>query len=238
MYKYHAICLIGPPASGKGTTALKIKEEFGYELVMPGYIYKALREQDTEMGRLVKDSLAGGGLCPSWLTNKIMLEEGEKIAKATGKPFIYDGYPRTVDQQEFMTEHFEMDLYLHFDSDINTIRKMAVNRRNCASCKCVFSATGRSWVTCGNVQELPENCAVHNEGAWEQRWDDTEELFDKRYLTYKKETEPIIAMIQHLPNYLKVDVMNDKGAIERILDIMRGSLKPAANSDIKYQNIN
>ena len=47
-------CLFGPPASGKGTIGVFLKDKFECEIVTPGDIYRKLRDEDSELGQTVQ----------------------------------------------------------------------------------------------------------------------------------------------------------------------------------------
>ncbi len=54
-------CLLGPPASGKGTIGSFLSHKYLKTIITPGDIYRRLREEDSELGHLVKDALKEGG---------------------------------------------------------------------------------------------------------------------------------------------------------------------------------
>ena len=134
-----AICFLGSPASGKGTMASKIQEHLGYPSVSPGNIFKSIRDQKTETAELVRESVKDGGLCPTWLTNKIVLEESQRLIESGAKYITLDGFPRTLDQLDFLLENYDIKYFLHSATHYMTMRKLVTNRRSCKDCKAVFA---------------------------------------------------------------------------------------------------
>ena len=126
-----AFCLLGPPASGKGTIGSLLKERFGYPSIIPGDIYRRIRDEQSDLGELVRESLKDGGYCPDSLTNRIMLEEGEKLQH---QAFILDGYPRTMVQFEYLMKNFNIGGFLHFDAPFEDLIIAATNRVQCNGC--------------------------------------------------------------------------------------------------------
>lgn len=194
-------CFLGPPSSGKGTAAKLISKEFGFPIITPGDIYKVLREEDSETGRLVKESLKDGGYCPDYLTNQIMLTESQRLAGEGARGVLMDGYPRSLVQLEFLRENWDVGLYLHTESPYKVLEKFVINRVECPDC--------------GRVQSLikPEGlCACQRISGWKQRWDDTALLFPKRYDTYQALTFPVIEKVCSLPEYTRYDFLMDESA--------------------------
>ena len=108
-------CLLGPPSSGKGTIGALLKNEYQSEIITPGDIYRRLREEDSELGTLVRESLKDGGYCPDYLTNQIILTESKKLNDSNVK-ITLDGYPRTVIQLEYLLENFDVKYFIHLNA--------------------------------------------------------------------------------------------------------------------------
>lgn len=201
-----AVVFIGPPGSGKGTTASRLQEDFKIKSLSPGEIFKNIRSQENELANLVIESTKDGGLCPDWLTNKIVEHESKKIIENGYTSISLDGYPRTIEQLEYLNTHFDVKLFVHANSDYNTLEKMITNRRNCKTCKKVFSKNLS--FSCGEQDKL--YCAANSEANWEIRWDDNPELFQKRYTVYEKQTLPIIEKVCNLKNYMKLNLFDEE----------------------------
>ena len=209
-----AIVFLGPPASGKGTASAYFYKEFNYQSVSPGAIFKQLREEDSETAQLVRETVKDGGLCPDWLTNKLVLEESTKLIKKGAKSITLDGYPRTVEQLDFLMENYDVKLFVHSNTHWMTMKKMVVNRRNCKHCKTLFSALEP--IKCCSKKE----CKIDDQSNWEIRWDDTAEFFGKRYNVYKKETLPVIDKVKNFNNYIKLDLIKDELAYSKIIELL------------------
>ena len=209
-----AICFLGSPASGKGTMASKIQEHLGYPSVSPGNIFKSIRDQKTETAELVRESVKDGGLCPTWLTNKIVLEESQRLIESGAKYITLDGFPRTLDQLDFLLENYDIKYFLHSVTHYMTMRKLVTNRRSCKDCKAVFS--------CLNPQAAcSKNCNILDSSTWETRWDDTPEFFAKRYQVFKKETEPVILAVKDRSNYIKLDLIKNEDSLKILIDLLK-----------------
>lgn len=205
-FKTNVLVFLGPPASGKGTAASYFERVYNIKSISPGFIFKKIRNENSELADLVKESVKDGGLCPTWLTNKLVLQEANNLAMQGYSCLSLDGFPRTIEQLDFLKNNFNVLLYIHSDTNWNTLLKLVVRRRSCKICNTVFST---------NNPNL-DNLCCKDEINWERRWDDTSDMFIKRYRVYKDETFPIIDEIKLSDKYLKVDLIKNIYAYREI----------------------
>ena len=94
------ILLFGPPGVGKGTQSKLIKEEFNLEHLSTGDMLRAARKSGTELGNRVAAIMDAGTLVSDEIVNELV---AERVSTGTEKNgFIFDGYPRTVAQAEYL----------------------------------------------------------------------------------------------------------------------------------------
>ena len=92
---------LGSPGGGKGTLAIKLAEEKGYKHISTGEMFRKAIKDETKLGLEVKEIIAQGNYVPNEVTNALVKETIEsKEVKDSG--FILDGYPRTINQAEFL----------------------------------------------------------------------------------------------------------------------------------------
>ena len=96
------IILIGGPGSGKSTYSEIIKKELNIPHIYTGEMLRAISKQNTEDGRTVKKLLDQGKFAPTPLTIKIVKQRLEKPDAQKG--YIFDGFPRSVEQAEAIEE--------------------------------------------------------------------------------------------------------------------------------------
>lgn len=92
------IVLFGPPGSGKGTQAAKLIEKYGLVHLSTGDIFRANIKGETELGKLAKSYMDKGQLVPDEVTINMLKSEADKHPSVKG--FIFDGFPRTIQQAE------------------------------------------------------------------------------------------------------------------------------------------
>lgn len=90
------IIIFGPPGAGKGTQSEKMIEKFGLFHISTGDLFRWHTKNETELGMRVREIMDSGELVPDEITIAMLREEVEKNPQVDG--FLFDGFPRTVDQ--------------------------------------------------------------------------------------------------------------------------------------------
>jgi adenylate kinase len=96
------ILLLGPQGSGKGTQAKRIAHEFDIPHIATGDIIRAMKEEDSDLGRELHAIYDRGDL----VSDDVMIRVIEKrLADDDAmNGFILDGFPRTHAQAEALNE--------------------------------------------------------------------------------------------------------------------------------------
>ncbi len=90
------IILFGKPGSGKGTQAEFIKEKYELVHISTGDLFRQNIKNQSELGKLAQKYMNNGDLVPDSVTIGMLKSEVELNINANG--FLFDGFPRTVDQ--------------------------------------------------------------------------------------------------------------------------------------------
>jgi adenylate kinase len=111
------VLLLGPQGSGKGTQAKRIAAEFGIPHIATGDIIRAMKDEDSPLGREVKAVYNRGDLVPDDLMIKLI--EGRLAQDDAAAGFVLDGFPRTMAQAEALERVLrelgrELDVVLEF----------------------------------------------------------------------------------------------------------------------------
>ena len=109
------IVIFGPPGAGKGTQAEIIAKEEGLVHLSSGELLRRLVD-DPVIGERIKRDMAAGRLIP----NDIIIGIVEKYIKenAAAPGFIFDGYPRTLEQAKSL-DHLAAKFKTKIDLIIN-----------------------------------------------------------------------------------------------------------------------
>ena len=124
------IILFGPPGVGKGTQAEILKDKLGLTYIATGDLFRHHIKNETELGKKAKFYIDKGDLVPDEITIG-MIEE--LISDPNARGFIFDGFPRTVEQAAFLDKLMQekdliIDALLSIDVPEDRIIKRLVER--------------------------------------------------------------------------------------------------------------
>tara|TARA_B100001741_G_scaffold85924_1_gene69998 strand:+ start:377 stop:952 length:576 start_codon:yes stop_codon:yes gene_type:complete len=125
------IILFGKPGSGKGTQAEFIKEKYELVHISTGDLFRQNIKNQTELGKLAQKYMNNGDLVPDTVTIGMLKSEVESNINANG--FLFDGFPRTVDQavslDKFLDKkNLRIDLTIAIDVKEEILIERILNR--------------------------------------------------------------------------------------------------------------
>tara|TARA_Y100001935_G_C17150322_1_gene430137 strand:- start:62 stop:628 length:567 start_codon:yes stop_codon:yes gene_type:complete len=88
--------IFGKPGSGKGTQANFLKEKYELYHISTGDLFRKNITNKTDLGIEAKSYLDNGDLVPDSVTIKML--ENEVLLNKDVKGYIFDGFPRTLNQ--------------------------------------------------------------------------------------------------------------------------------------------
>lgn len=180
------IIMLGAPASGKGSVAELLKEEYKIPTISSGDIFRKYISEGTEIGKLANSYITRGELVPDDVTVKMIASRLEEPDVKDG--LILDGFPRTVAQAKALDDilnkyNKKIDLVINLESNEDELLTRIVNRRVCPKCKSVFNVVLKP----SKVEGICDNCG----SRLEQRDDDTVEKAKNRLNVYRTQTAPV-----------------------------------------------
>ncbi|MDR2286768.1 MAG: adenylate kinase [Prevotellaceae bacterium] len=101
------IILFGPPGAGKGTQAAKLVEMYQLVHLSTGDILRAEMKKNSPLGQKVKNLIEKGELVPDETVIELIRENLNNNRTAAG--FIFDGFPRTVEQAKSLDEMLQKE---------------------------------------------------------------------------------------------------------------------------------
>ena len=181
------IVLIGPPASGKGTQAVMLRELLDLPHVASGDLFRENLKNETELGRQAKVYMDRGELVPDDVTIAMVMERLSRPDCAGGA--ILDGFPRTMAQAEALDHAvaelgYEISVVPYFAVPDEELVERVSGRRLCRVC-------GGSYHVRFNPPQQPGVCN-NDGGELYQRDDDKPETVRKRLEVYWEQTSPLI----------------------------------------------
>jgi len=174
--------IFGAPGAGKGTYASRLQEKLGVEVIATGDIFRELMKENSELGKKVRGYVEKGLLVPDEVVVEVLKQRLSKIP--SGKGFILDGYPRTLEQAKTLDAITEIDVILLLNVPDWIIIERLSSRRICRNCGTVYNVRFLK----PKVEGVCDKCG----GSLYQRPDDTPEVIEKRLAVYKEQTRPLL----------------------------------------------
>ena len=170
------LVLFGPPGAGKGTQAEFLIEKFNLIHLSTGDLLRSEINAGTKLGLEAKRYIDKGELVPDEVVIGMIKSKLETVNNAKG--FIFDGFPRTVDQAKAL------------DNLLNENR------------------TPVSGMLCLDVEKHELINRLISRGTVSGRTDDQDPvIIENRINVYDQKTRPIIEYYKPQGKYFRIDGM-------------------------------
>jgi adenylate kinase len=186
------LLLFGPPGSGKGTQSQLIKEWLKIPAISTGEMLRSEIQTGSELGKEAQSIIADGKLVSDDLVNEMLVSRLSRHDCARG--FLLDGYPRTVQQAEFLDAVLEQRelptaTVLHLDVPQDALIGRMTSRRQCPSCSRIYNL----------LSQPPKKAGICDDDQvlLITRKDDNAEAFRERLRLYEEVTQPVLAHYRH-----------------------------------------
>lgn len=201
------IIFIAPPAAGKGTQSNLLKDKYGYVHISTGDMLREIVSSDSELGKVVKNIIDKGNLVSDDLIFKLLKS---KLISIKGKPFILDGFPRTLNQALFLDNDLKIDNYIVIYLDLS--KEDAIKRIDGRlTCSCGKSYNLNDINLKPKIIDICDNCG----NVLVKRNDDNLEAFKIRFDVFLKNNKPLI---DYYKNKNKLKVVNVNKDVNEIFN--------------------
>lgn len=178
------VIFIAPPAAGKGTQSKKLVD-LGYIHISTGDLLREEITKKSSIGLKIQDIMNSGSL----VNDEIVFELIKNKIESTNKPFILDGYPRTLKQAIMLDELFnELGIsdyeVIYFDIELEEALKRALGRLTCM-CGASYNIYYDNMLP--QIEGICDKCG----NTLTKRNDDNEESFRVRFMTFLENSIPI-----------------------------------------------
>ena len=169
--------MFGPPGAGKGTQAQRLVDKYNLKQLSTGDMLREAIAEGSELGKKAKSIMDRGEL----VSDEIILSMiREKLENSESKGFIFDGFPRNLEQAKALDRMLhQLKLSLDLVIEIVVKDEVLINRI--------------------------ENRARESKNA---RSDDNEEVLRNRLNVYHQSTEMIKPYYLEKKKLVKIDGMS------------------------------
>ncbi|MBU3830912.1 MAG: nucleoside monophosphate kinase [Candidatus Ureaplasma intestinipullorum] len=191
------IILIGAPGCGKGSLSKKLLSNFNLAHISTGDLFRDAIKKDDDFANEIKSIIASGQYVPDSITNKIASDAIlESLKNHSG--FILDGYPRTIDQANFLNGIANIDYVIYLKIDPSILIDRIISRRICPNCGAIFNIKY-------NPKPIKENVCDYCDSLLMQRKDDNINVAKDRIDIYFEQTQPLIDYYVEKGKLIEVD---------------------------------
>lgn len=210
------VLLLGAPGVGKGTQAQLLMAEFGIPQISTGDLLRQHRRDHTPLGILADDLMSQGKLVPDDLVNQMVAARLQEPDTEHG--YILDGFPRTLNQAEWLDRQLVAYLLpvvaINIVVDDQVLLERITGRLTCPICGTIY-----------NIYTKPpkhDRVCDFDGAALIQRADDTVQVFHERMRAFEQKTSAVIEYYrEHGNRFAEVD--GDR-PIEEVTQSIRGTL--------------
>jgi len=177
------LIFLGPPASGKGTLANFTSNQFQLASFSTGQALRSEVASNSALGQSIAGYMQQSAFVPDELVCELV---ANWVATQSGG-YILDGFPRTLNQAGLLLQmidsaQIEIDAVVWLQAPYEQLLARIVSRRECTKC-----GLSQSVDLSAGTRHLCPHCNLE----LQQRADDTEELFAKRWSDYQNLTLPV-----------------------------------------------
>jgi adenylate kinase len=190
--------ILGPPGSGKGTYSKRLSPIRNVPHISTGDIFRKNIQDQTKLGKQVKEIIERGEFVPDELTINMIKERLNQPDCKKG--FILDGFPRTITQAQALKDLVDLDLVLNLVIPEDILLEKALARRICKNCGDIYNIADidRYGIKMPPLNPQQEGICDKCGGELIQRDDDNEKTILERLEKYKKQTQPLIDFYNNL----------------------------------------
>ncbi len=174
--------IFGAPGSGKGTYSSRLQSKLCVDVISMGDIFREMLKEGSIIGRIVKSYVEAGLLVPDIIVTEVLKDRLARVP--SGRGFILDGYPRTLEQAEALEKIVNIDVILQLDVPDWIIVERLSSRRICKNCGTVYNIKFLK----PKVEDVCDKCG----GPLYLRPDDNPEVIKMRLVVYEKQTSPLV----------------------------------------------
>ncbi|MEW6063099.1 MAG: nucleoside monophosphate kinase [Nanoarchaeota archaeon] len=174
------LILLGPPGSGKGLFSQFLERDYNIKHIATGDLLREEINKKTKLGRSIEGIVNRGRLISNDIINKIVEERLKGY-----KNFVLDGYPRNLEQAEYLDKIEHIDKVIYITSSRDVIIKRIATRVQCSKCNKIYNLETKE------IRPKKEGyCDICNAPLYVR--EDDKKVIEERIMVYEKEIGPLL----------------------------------------------
>jgi adenylate kinase len=202
------LIFLGSAGVGKGTYAQLVAKEYKLPIISSGQLLREELKQSTPDALKAKAYMDKGVLVPNKLLNQFVLNRLSK--KDCKKGFVFDGFPRSLEQAKWLDKVTPIDLVFSFVAPKSIIFKRLSGRMFCVKCNIVYNKETKE----PRKNGVCDSCG----GKIAQRDDDTPVAIKKRIEIYQTEVKKVIEYYRKGKILYEIDASYNLDEVHKIID--------------------
>lgn len=214
------LILIGSSGAGKGTQIDHLITSFGLVHFSPGNLFRQQIKKRTALGFIAQKYIGRGDLVPDEVVDA-MLEEWLGLTDP-GLGIVFDGFPRTTEQAEFLDKLFKevsrsLTTVIYLKASEAVILKRLTGQRACSLCNDHFNEESDPFTTC-----LYNKCL----GEHLHALDDKSDIIRTRLQVFQGEIKPLLSYYGAQGKLVIVDAECSVEEVQKAITIALKASKP------------
>ena len=200
------IVFLGPPGCGKGTQGDFLVYNANYFKVSLGDVLRNYRQDSTKLHhKEINELMDTGKLLPDSIVNSVA--EDYVLDHKNEQNFLMDGYPRSLNQAEYLDKIFakinqNINFAIFFDISLDTLVGRLQNRFMCKKCGAIYNKITQK-------PKIEGKCDICNSEDFTFRKDDEAiDVIKTRFEEYNLITKPVLDYYK-IENKLETIIMDD-----------------------------
>ncbi|MDR2821816.1 MAG: nucleoside monophosphate kinase [Mycoplasmataceae bacterium] len=183
------LLLLGAPGSGKGTVSSILIEKHGFRQISTGDLLRAEVKSGSQLGKEIDAIMKSGAFVSADLVNNLV-KTYIKQYQEQGKNIVLDGYPRNIEQANFLSTYANVDKVAQLVVDHQVLIDRISGRRVCPICNFAYNLN----TTTAYYPEVKDGKFYCKKCQVEliQRKDDNPETVKNRLAVYEEQTLPLV----------------------------------------------
>lgn len=195
------IIFLGAPGTGKGTISSELNKAIGIKHISTGDIFREEIKNETKLGLKIKEIVSSGSYVTDDITNEVVQKKVTELKKKNIN-YILDGYPRTVEQADFLA-NLQQDKFIVILLELSEekIIERLSQRLFCSICK-------KTYNTSSMISKKHPHCE-EDKTLLITREDDQPEAIIKRLQVYNDQTKILIDYYKNKSMLFTIDSDKD-----------------------------